>query len=512
MKIFQLSSLKKITLLIILALGLIQSLDARSCNSRTFNIKVNAKVSTYDILNQLSSECSFSMLSLDSVANAKLNEKLYGININNMKLKNIFSLLISSKGLRYKYENHVLKIGGLLTRTYKIDYVNSERQGSSNTDISMNGDTSGSSLGESASASGSEGANTSPQSSGGSQTTGATISSTDHFKFWSTIQAEIKEVLNSPLDKFKAPNPIINKEAGLITVSGTASQLNRVGSYLDEIMRRLHRQVMIDVKILSVNLNNTKSTGIDWQQIYNMQNVTINHELLHSKGVSKIEDEHITEWGNVPEARGNFYRISGSITIQNILNFLHTQGDVSSMSNPKVTTLNNQPAIFSSGDQLYYKIQQTIYSMASTETNPPGQTSDIVRSVFAGVLLDITPEITDNNEIILKLNPSISSVSSATINNNQTRNMPPDLKKQQMSAVVKVKDGDRVILGGLITSKKGKTMSKVPILGNIPVLGKAFRKNVDIDEKEELVIIITPHIVSTNTKVSLKTLGYKSEF
>ena len=59
-----------------------------------------------------------------------------------MKLKNIFSLLISSKGLRYKYENHVLKIGGLLTRTYKIDYVNSERQGSSNTDISMNGDTS----------------------------------------------------------------------------------------------------------------------------------------------------------------------------------------------------------------------------------------------------------------------------------------------------------------------------------------------------------------------------------
>ena len=65
MKIFQLSSLKKITLLVILALGLTQSLDARSCDSRTFNIKVNAKVSTYDILNQLSSECSFSMLSLD---------------------------------------------------------------------------------------------------------------------------------------------------------------------------------------------------------------------------------------------------------------------------------------------------------------------------------------------------------------------------------------------------------------------------------------------------------------
>ena len=509
MQIFQSNSFKKVLVLLALLVGLTQA-EARSCANRTFNIKVNAKVSTYEILNQLSNECSFSMLSLDPVANEKLNEKLYGINIHNMRLKDIFSLLISSKGLRYKYDKNVLKIGGLLTRTFKIDYVNSERQGSSNTDISLNGDTTIDN--SSQSTSDSDGSTT--QVPSGSQTTGATISSTDHFKFWSTIQNEIEQILNSPLDKFKAPKPIINKEAGLITVSGTASQLHRISSYLDEMMRRLHRQVMIDVKILSVQLDNSKSTGVDWSQIYSLQNVNLNYENLRSHNVTPNngidENGNIKIWGNSGRQNANYFRISGSVSIQNILNFLHTQGIVSSVSNPKVTTLNNQPAIFSSGDQLYYKILQSVSNVSSGGSST-GQ-NEVVKSVFAGVLLDITPEITDNNEIILKLNPSISSVSGTAQLKDGVRSMPPDLKKQQMSAVVKVKDGDRVILGGLISSKKGKSMKKVPILGNIPILGKAFRSNADIDQKEELVIIITPHIVSPAKRVALKTLGYESNF
>ena len=509
MQIFQSNSIKKIVFLFIFIFGLALSLEAKSCDYRTFNIKVNAKVSTYEILNQLSSECNFSMISLDSVANSKLNEKLYGINIKNMKLKNIFSLLISSKGLRYKYENHILKIGGLITRTFKIDYVNSERKGSSNTDISMNGDTGENIANNNTNTNSTNSVPNSSTSGSSSQTTGATITSSDNFQFWNTIQKEILQITNSPLDKFKAPRPIINKEAGLITVSGTATQVKRVGSYLDEMMRRLHKQVMIDVKILSVRLNNSKSTGIDWTQIYKLQNVSLNYESLKTNNVKSLSEEHISELGGT-SGKGSFFRVSGSVSIQNILNFLHSQGNVSSMSNPKVTTLNNQPAIFSSGDQLYYKILQSVSNVSSGGSST-GQ-NEVVRSVFAGVLLDITPEITDNNEIILKLNPSISSVSSDMSTSSTTRNMPPDLKKQQMSAVVKVKDGERVILGGLITSMKSDGESKVPILGNIPILGKAFRHDIKTDVKDELVIIITPHIINFSNQVSLKTLGYKDSF
>jgi len=514
MQISQSNKIKYLLLSFLMIFTFATTMQARNCDNRAFNIKVTAKVSSYDILNQLSGECGFSMLSLDGVANDKLNEKLFGINIHKMKLNDIFKLLITSKGLQYRYDKNVLKISGLITRTFKIDYVNSERKGMSNTDISMNGDSGGSLSGVVESGGDDQGGGQDGSSGGsGSQTTGATITSSDSFKFWSTLKKELHSIINSPMDKFKAPDPIINKEAGLVTVSGTASQIRRISSYLDDMMRRLHKQVMIDVKILSVKLDNSKTTGIDWSQLYSFQNVTANYEKLMDTGVKKIENDRITEWDaleNQTKGFGKYYRLSGSVTIQNVLNFLKTQGETSSMSNPKITTLNNQPAIFSSGEQLYYKILQSV-SQVSTGGSSTGQ-NEVVRSVFAGVLLDITPEITDDNEIILKINPSISSVSSFTQNSTSGRTMPPDLKKQQMSAVVKLKDGEKIVLGGLISSSKGKAVKKVPILGNLPILGNAFKQDVTTDIKEELVIIITPHIVSPYKKVSLKTLGYDGTY
>jgi len=500
MQIYQLSSFKKL-FYILIVVGFTQGLFASSCDTRTFNIKMSSQVSAYEILNQLSSECGYSMIAHDSVANDRLNEKLFGINIHKMKLKDIFSLLVSSKGLQYSYRNNILKISGLITRTFKIDYVNTERSGSSNTDVSLNGDSN-------PSTGGSDSAQEGESSGEGSQTTGASIISSDNFSFWSTIQKELEAVINSPLDKFKTPAPIINKEAGLVTVSGTGSQIKRVAAYLDELMERLHRQVMIDVKILSVNLDNSKATGVDWSQLYKLQNVKATYESIKNNGASTID----SETGQITGIDGlgryaNYMRLSGSVTMSDILNFLNTQGDVSSVSNPKITTTNNQPAIFSSGEQLYYKLQQTV-SQVSTGGSATG-TGDIVKSVFAGVLLDITPQITDNNEIILKINPSISSVKQAVELKDGIRVIPPDLSKKQMSAVVKLQNGQKIILGGLISSKKGTSVKKVPILGNLPIFGNAFKQNISTDIKEELVIIITPYIVTNGIKsVSLKQLGY----
>ncbi len=484
---------KRFFLTIFIVFGVV-TLYANNCKYRTFNIRVTQRVSSADILNQLSNECDFSIIALDQVANNKLEEKLYGINIHKLSLKKIFDLLIASKGLRYSYDGQVLKIRGLLTRTFKIDYISTTRVGSSSTDISINGDTQESSLTTTENSSN----NFIEDSVGGGQTTGATISSKDSFNFWATIQKELHSILNSPLDRFKAPEPIINKEAGLITVSGTASQIRRISSYLSELMKRLHRQVMIDVQILSVRLNGSKSTGVDWSQLYKLQNAGVEYEMSKTSGQSNTVN----------------IKVTGRLSIQSIIDFLHTQGDVSSVSNPKVTTLNNQPAIFSSGEQLYYKILQAV-SQVTTGGSSTGQ-NEVVRSVFAGVLLDITPEITDNNEIILKINPSISSINTNTVSTsstgNEVRTIPPDLKKQQMSSVVKLKDGQRIILGGLISKIRGTTVRKVPILGNIPLFGNAFRKNIKTDIKEELVIIITPHIVKQKREISLKRLGYNESF
>ncbi len=501
MKKLVLNSMKKSVLafgVVALIAGSLTQVEAKSCDMRTFNIKIAEKVSTNEILNQLSSECGFSVITTDAYAKKKMDEKLFGINIKNMALSEIFDVLVSSKGLDFDYNKNLLKVSGLTTKTFKVDYVTTSREGKSNTDISLTGDAGGDDGGSGNSS---------------SLSTGATITSSDKFSFWDTMQKELMSILNASAGGHQSQSPIINKEAGLVTVSGTQAQLQRVGTYIDTLMQRLHRQVMIDVKILSVKLDNSKQTGINWGELYKMQNVKVGYESVNTSNVDKYADSTISNIINNGVYHANLLRLSGATSITDVLKFLKTQGDVTSVSNPKVVTLSNQPAVFSSGDQLYYKLSSSSRqsgAAAATETF----NNEVVKSVFAGILLDITPQITDDGEVILKINPSISSVKSEVVANDGVRRLPPDLMKKQISSVVKLKDGEKIVLGGLISSHKGKGSYKVPILGNIPVLGYAFRQDTTTEVREELVIIITPHILNSSNKtksghLSLSDLGYQ---
>ncbi|OQX72958.1 MAG: pilus (MSHA type) biogenesis protein MshL [Campylobacteraceae bacterium 4484_4] len=474
------------------------TLFASSCDVRTFNIKIADKVQTSEILNQLSNECGFSIITKDPEAKKQLDEEVYGINIKKMTLDEIFDILVKSKGLEYSYDKNVLMISGLTTKTFHIDYVNTEREGTSSTDITLTGDTS---------------TEDGDASKGGSLSTGANIKSTDSFSFWGKIEKELTALLNAPSDTFKAAPPIINREAGLITVSGTTAQVARIESYLEQLMDRLHKQVMIDVKILSVSLDGSRQTGINWGEIYKLQNVKVGYEGIDAKDVSKYEDSTITEIVKNGIFHSRLLKLTGSTGITDLLKFLQTQGKVSAISNPKVVTLSNQPAVFSSGDQLYYKLSS---SSRQTGANAATETynNEVVKSVFAGILLDITPEITDEGDIILKINPSISSVKSdVKSDTSAVRKLPPDLMKKQISSVVKLHDGEKIVLGGLINTREGTETSKVPVLGNIPVLGYAFKQKKKTLVREELVIVITPHIIHSGKEkraaLTLKDLGYK---
>jgi general secretion pathway protein D len=199
----------------------------------------------------------------------------------------------------------------------------------------------------------------------------------------------------------------------------------------------------------------------------------------------------------------------GSLKINNIIKFLKTQGDVKSISNPKVLTLNNQPALISVGNELFYKIQSTTSTIGASGAGTQGSNEEI-NSVFAGILLDITPEISEDGIITLKINPSISDTLDAVERDSTgSRNIPPDLSRKQISSVVTMRDGQRVILGGLISSKRGKKVSKVPLLGDLPLLDNLFKRELEINTVEELVLIITPHIIRKDSDISLEDLGYR---
>ena len=133
----------------------------------------------------------------------------------------------------------------------------------------------------------------------------------------------------------------------------------------------------------------------------------------------------------------------------------------------------------------------------------------MINSVFAGVLLDITPEISNDGTITLRINPSISEARSVVSTDNSNRTTPPDLNRRQLSSVVTVKDGNRIVLGGLINTSDGIDMNKVPLLGDIPILGHLFKSEEKIKRTEELVLVIEPHIVKSDDKtLSLSDLGY----
>jgi len=351
----------------------------------------------------------------------------------------------------------------------------------------------------------------------GSNQSGITIQSTDEVKFWEELDLELQRVLNRPEDAYQAEAPIINRNAGLVTISATGRQQHRVANYLKVLQDRVQRQVLIDVNMLAVIFDDKSSTGIDWSQLYALQNFELAVDSVSTNG----------KWGGTYNPIGNIesieslanraatmVQITGGGSLKEVIKFLKEQGEVRALSNPKILTLNNQPALITVGTEYFYKIQQSQNQQGAGGGVVSTTQNDLVNSVFAGVLLDITPEIGDDDTVTLKVNPSLSQTrvqitSDSTAQENRT--MPPDLDRRQLSAVVTVKDGNRIILGGLIGSRENFTTNKVPLLGDIPGLGYFFKYEEKVRSVEEIVIVIEPHIVKAEgNTLSIADLGYTS--
>ncbi|SFV50081.1 MSHA biogenesis protein MshL [hydrothermal vent metagenome] len=478
------------------------------CSYELFSISSTRDTKIIDLVEQLSDQCEFSIVITDPNAQKFLEKTLNKTHIKNLTLDEVLQLILTENNLAYQLKNNVLKISYLKTKTFEIDYTNSIRKGTGSTDITLSSQTSSSSSG---------GTSSSSDSGGGSQSgintqSGIKIESSDEVKFWENLDSEIKNILNRPEDIYKAQAPIINRDAGLITVTATQKQIDRVEKYLKKLEKRMHAQVLIDVQIMSVTLNKAKTTGIDWSQLYKLQNIQASIHHISSKNVSQYNGGSITEIASgAGSTVSNLVSIQAGGSLNEVIKFLQTQGDLTAISNPKVLTLNNQPALITVGTEYFYKIKQATNQQGSGGGVVATTQNDSVQSVFAGVLLDITPEIADDGSITLKINPSLSQTrQDITQTSSQERTMPPDLDRRQLSSVVTVKDGSRIILGGLINTKTTIDANKVPILGDIPGLSYLFRYENKVKQVQELVIIIQPHIIQKDEKkLTLKDLGYE---
>lgn len=506
------------------------------CTYELFNISSVKGTSVGDFVDQLSEECGMSIVVTDEQAEEILKKPMNKTFLKNLTINEVLDLIIKENNLQYTLQNNVLKVSYLTTKTYQLDYIIGERKGEGSTNIRLSSNT-GSTAGQTPSAGGTQ----SSSGTGTSSESGTNISSKDEVKFWNELDSEIKNILSRPEDDYRQKQPslatdskdksvqntddihnvYINKAAGLITVTATGKQIQRLDKYIEDLQKKMQTQVMIDVKMYSVVFSDGSTTGIDWSQLYALQNIDLGFNQYNTHNISTFTGSSsssgsgsssniispITAVTGIRNSDMSIFQIGAKGHLGEVLKFLKTQGDVYAISNPKILTLNNQPALITSGTELFYKTTNT--STLAGGTTGQQATSEVVSSVFSGVLLDITPEISNDGSITLRINPSISDVASQLSTDNSTRSMPPDLSRRQISSVVTVKDGSTIIMGGLINTKNDISSNKVPLLGDIPGLGWLFKHEGVTKKTEEMVLVIEPHIVKKDgSNLKISDLGY----
>ncbi len=466
----------------IIFISLITTLSQAACNNKLFSFNIGANtqsgITIQNVLNNIANTCNLSIVYTDEEAQKRVTQAISNMNIKNYTLEELFHLLLNDNNLFYTFKNNILKISYLKTKSFYIDYVSFTTRKSTTNKVIKTG-----------------------SGSSGSGSDSTTMDFTSSFQFWNKIENEINSILKREKDPNESLSPsLVNQDAGVITITGTFRQFNAVSKYLNIISKRMHEQVLIEAKILEVDYNANKTTGVDWSKFQLGLNGSSDATKNRVSG-SIVQDSFI---------KPN-YLIGYNFSMAGLMKFLKTQGNVKIVSDPKIMTLNNQPAIINVGTEVNYRYDSgstTTTSSGGTTTTPNYETD----STFVGVTLDITPQVTENGYIILKINPVVSNIADKHIDANGVPYLAPDIKIKQLSSLVMVKNNNKILIGGLISKQDGDTNNNVPFLSNIPLIGHLFKSNAKNNQDSELIIVISPHIINNSNTPTLKKYEQNKNF
>jgi MSHA biogenesis protein MshL len=400
------------------------------------------------------------------------------------------------------------------TRIFRINYLPGRRQGESDLRVSS-GAFSGGGNGSGGNASNASNAANNNGNGGGGSTQlrvidSAKVRTTSDADFWAEVSASLQLLVGAD----KGRSVVLNPAAGVIVVRAPGPELRQVEEYLQAIQVSIERQVMLEAKILEVSLTDDAKTGINWGAFGQLLGGARGGQLsigIGQPGAVIGRTGAITDGTNisVPGAsidsgslgRG-FYGLAFQATnFAAMLNFLETQGDVHVLSSPRIATLNNQKALLKVGsDDLYVTGVTTNQSTNTTgggTTNSPTLT---VTPFFSGIVLDVTPQIDAEGQVMLHVHPSISLVSEREkiLNLGTLGNFRLPLASTAISetdAIVRVKDGQIVAIGGLMTQELRGDRTGLPVLSSLPLVGNLFGQKSKVNRKRELVILIKPTVI-----------------
>ncbi len=395
----------------------------------------------HEILTVLARESKLNMV-VDSDVRGKVT-----VDLKEVTLIRALDSLLAPLGLQYKRDANVIRVSPvrMQTRIFPLNYLTTKRVGSGATA----GTTGRSGLGEETAVMGSS----------------IKVETSDTADLWKEIEEGLKS-LSSQKGRL-----VINKISGSILATDFPQELARIAEFLETIEGSAQRQVMIETRIIEVTLSDEYQMGLNWSA------VTIGGFPILSQTISPaskifqmgISDHHFSA----------------------LLDAISKQGKIDILSSPKISTLNNQPAIIKVATEDVYWERET-----QTSGDTGRYTSSTPRWITIGILLGVTPQIGSDGWIIMDIHPSVTEKVGQSVS--VEGDVAPIMDVREINTVVKVRNGQTIIIAGLLQKRKQRTVTGIPFLKDIPLLGYLFKKTVEKEKKTELIITITPRIVVGN--------------
>jgi len=364
-------------------------------------------------------------------------------------LDKAIELILGPHQYYWYWDEGILKVSRLQTKTFVLDYLRLVRSGNASNSSSNSNDN---------------------QKDKQITSNNSTIQQTDNVAFWEELEIQLSTFVS---DEGRL---VINRLSGTIHYTDIPSRIKEVDSFLTSLQSALHRQVVIDARIMEVTLRNDDALGIDWKKI------SINNLVT---GAINTISSNPTSFG----VKANTVSIE---SFEGLLAALEEQGSVRIVSQPRIRTMNNQPSLIKVGtDKTFFT------KVSSRKINLSGSSDEIIteeqKTITEGLVLSLTPQISKDRWVMLDISPIITRLVDTTISSEGST--APVLDVKQASTLVRARDGEMIILGGLIQDDEIKTERRVPFLSEIPWLGRLFIGNYNTKIKKELVIFLVPRIV-----------------
>lgn len=310
----------------------------------------------------------------------------------------------------------------------------------------------------------------------------------------------------------------VNQMSGTILVRGMPKELRLIENLLRTMQINIERQVIIEAKIIDVELNSDSQQGINWAGFnrgWHQVSVGANTSLIDgTKGDTAGSVNPGTSLGSLLStqmlgvATPNAFSAGLGVALQftnfsALINFLQTQGQVHVLSSPRIATLNNQKAVLKVGSEESFVTNASGGQITAGTGGSPATTTNptiTYQPFFSGISLDVTPQIDDNDKITLHVHSMVNSIAVkdklAIISSSGDRSLPFAVNSiSETDSVVKTRDGQVIVIGGLMTESGADNRSKVPGLGDIPGPGSLFSRGAQKTVKRELVILLKPTVV-----------------